>query len=108
MEATGSWTDWTPSKLKEPLAAELQDKIDKVASTPGVKNRRRPAAVALHSSEVGKLYSQLCEEKLEVSKLERMVLLNKLENDKVKHALEVQLLQVELELKKEQLKKMRD
>lgn len=71
-----------------------------------VKSRRRPVA-ALHGSEIGKIFTTLGKERLELAKVEGAILQNKLNADKIKQELEIEILRTQLAIEREKLEKIR-
>lgn len=103
-----TWSTWKSANLKQSLSAPLKQKINATPISENAQHsRRRPvAAAALQSTNLSKVYSQLAEKRLEVSELEHQIILNKEKRDKEKHDIEKKILEVQLQIKLEELKKL--
>ncbi|KAK5648389.1 hypothetical protein RI129_003281 [Pyrocoelia pectoralis] len=113
-----SWSRPKPTNLKLPLDPNLKKKVaagssekhcDNLleAATPPKVSRRRPTgAVALHSSELAKIYSEVGQQKLEVTKLEKAILEHKLAAQAEKHKVEMMILEIDLKIKQQHLHRL--
>lgn len=127
-DAESSHQKWIPRDLMRPLDTNLACKIkmtkdngtqkitpitptENCSETPTTlksnTSRRRPAAgaVALNSNEISKIYTQLCQQRLELTKIEKEIATNRLKAEQSKSALEIEILKADLDIKKAQLKK---
>ncbi|XP_063904544.1 uncharacterized protein LOC135142113 [Zophobas morio] len=91
------WGDYKVEHLKKKKSKELQTVI----------NRRRPTITALHSSHLSKTYDELATKKMELVEAQLEGQKHDEERKQVEFLLRKQILELDIEIKKEQLRKLK-
>lgn len=96
--------------MKTPLSNSLQEKVANVSNqTPSstkVTRRHPAAAIALHSSELAKIYCEIGKEKLGLLNIEKALMKEQADFETKKQKLELQILEAELQIKQKQLNRL--
>ncbi|KAI4470017.1 hypothetical protein MML48_1g04668 [Holotrichia oblita] len=100
-----TWNKWKSDNLKLPVSSPLKRKAAE-EDCPKSSRRRPAATTALNSSNLSKLYSDLAEQRLDCVQLEKNILEKKNKWMEEKHKIKKQILEVQLQLKLEELKKL--
>ena len=97
MQFKADWGDYKVEHLKKKKSKELQTVI----------NRRRPTITALHSSHLSKAYDELATKKMELVEAQLEGQKHDEERKQVEFLLRKQILELDIEIKKEQLRKLK-
>jgi len=120
-----NWRTYIPDKLKAPMHTLLKVNENNTFENEGESSkesskkheanipetrRRRPSTMALNSSHISKQYSDLAEIKMELAKLQLIAqkeeMAVKQEQNKIEFELRKKSLELDIELKKAQLKRL--
>ncbi|KAJ8972260.1 hypothetical protein NQ314_000262 [Rhamnusium bicolor] len=104
-EENTTWKKYRPSYLQTPLNENLRNAKSFTIKKSSDVSRRRPTTQvkAVTSSLVTQRYEQLLEKRMSIANYQKELLRKQLAQQETEHALKVELLKLEIELKKRQL-----